>query len=57
MSLQILGSTEPEAIRVELGKVRWATRREFGVEFLVIPSESKERLNRFLTEVARKNAQ
>ena len=56
VSLQIMASGESKAIRVELGKVSWATRREFGVEFLVIHAESKDRLNRFLTEVVKQNA-
>ena len=56
VSLQIMAPGQPTAIRVELGKVCWATRREFGVEFLVIQGDSKERLNHYLTEVAKQNA-
>jgi hypothetical protein len=44
------------AIRVELGKVCWATRREFGVEFMVVLEDSKQRLNHFLTDVAKQGA-
>ena len=56
VSLQLMAPGQPTAIRVELGKVRWATRREFGVEFMVILEDSKERLNHFLTEVAKQSA-
>jgi preprotein translocase subunit SecE len=41
VSLQIMVPDQSTAIRVELGKVCWATRREFGVEFLVILDDSK----------------
>ena len=56
VSLQIMAPGQPTAIRVELGKVCWATRREFGVEFMVILEDSKERLNHFLIEVAKQSA-
>lgn len=56
VSLQIMAPGQPTAIRVELGRVCWATRREFGVEFMVILEDSKQRLNRFLIEVAKQNA-
>ena len=36
VSLQIMAPGQPTAIRVELGKVCWASKREFGVEFMVI---------------------
>jgi hypothetical protein len=56
VSLQIMVPGQPAAIRVELGKVCWATRREFGVEFMVILEDSKQRLNHFLTGVAKQSA-
>lgn len=56
VSLQITAPGQPTAICVELGKVCWATRREFGVEFLVILDESKERLNHFLIAMAKQSA-
>lgn len=56
VSLQIIAPGQPTAIQVELGKVCWATSREFGVEFLVISGDSKERLNHFLIEMARQSA-
>jgi hypothetical protein len=56
VSLQIMAPGQPTAIRVELGKVCWATRREFGVEFMVILEDSKHRLNHFLTDVAKQSA-
>jgi PilZ domain-containing protein len=45
------GQTTP--VSVELGKIRWATRREFGVEFMVVSGDSKERLDDFLIIVAK----
>ena len=56
VSLQIMEPGLSAAIRVELGRICWATRREFGVEFLVIPDDSKERLNHFLFKMAKQRA-
>ncbi|MEO5956701.1 MAG: PilZ domain-containing protein [Nitrospiraceae bacterium] len=56
VSLQIMEPGLSTAIRVELGRICWATRREFGVEFLVILDDSKERLNHFLLKVAKQRA-
>ena len=53
VSLQITVSSQPTPITIELGKVRWATRREFGVEFMVVESASKRRLDDFLLVVAK----
>ena len=53
VSLQITVSTQPTPITIELGKVRWSTRREFGVEFMVVEGASKRRLDEFLLLVAK----
>lgn len=53
ISLQITVSSQPTPITIELGKVRWSTRREFGVEFMVVESASKRRLDDFLLVVAK----
>ena len=53
VSLQITVSSQPTPIAIELGKVRWATKREFGVEFMVVENASKRRLDDFLLVVAR----
>ena len=53
ISLQITVSTQPTPITIELGKVRWSSRREFGVEFMVVEGASKRRLDDFLLEVAK----
>ena len=45
--------SQPTPIAIELGKIRWATRREFGVEFMVVERASKERLDDFLLVVAK----
>ena len=56
VSLQITVPNQPKPISVELGKVRWATRREFGVEFLVVTGEAQERLDNFLIGMAKQGA-
>ena len=53
VSLQISVSSQPTPIIIELGKVRWSTRREFGVEFMVVEGASKRRLDDFLLAVAK----
>ena len=53
VSLQITVSNRPTPITIELGKVRWSTRREFGVEFMVVEGPSKRRLDEFLLVVAK----
>ncbi|GKS58116.1 hypothetical protein YTPLAS18_16430 [Nitrospira sp.] len=35
------------AVKVELGRVSWATRREFGVQFVLLDGASRARLERF----------
>ena len=53
VSLQIMVPGQPTPIVVELGRICWSTRREFGVEFKVVPGDSKQRLEAFLMEVAK----
>ena len=53
VSLQITVSSQPTPIVIELGKVRWSTRREFGVEFMVVERASQRRLDDFLLVVAK----
>ena len=53
VSLHITVSNQPTPIVIELGKVRWATKREFGVEFMVVENVSKRRLDDFLLIVAK----
>jgi PilZ domain len=53
VSLHITVSNQPTPIVIELGKVRWATKREFGVEFMVVENASKRRLDDFLLIVAK----
>jgi PilZ domain len=52
-SLQITVSSQPTPITIELGKVRWSTQREFGIEFMVVEPASKRRLDVFLLVVAK----
>jgi len=56
VSLQITVSDQSRPLSVELGKVRWATRREFGVEFMVVTGGSQQHLDEFLMTVAKREA-
>jgi len=56
VSLEITVPGQPTPIFVELGRISWATRREFGVEFKVVPGDSKQRLDAFLIDVAKRSA-
>lgn len=56
VSLQITVPGQPTPISIELGRICWATRREFGVEFKVIPRDSKQGLDAFLIEVAKQSS-
>jgi hypothetical protein len=46
LSITLPGNREP--VVVELARVRWATRREFGLEFRILNRDGKRRLARFL---------
>jgi hypothetical protein len=48
VSLRILLPSSRAPIHIEMGKVRWATVQEFGVEFLVVSREERDRLDRFI---------
>jgi len=48
LQLRIQLPTLPAPISVPLGAVRWAIRREFGVEFIRLPHEDQERLRQHL---------
>lgn len=53
ISLQLTVSSQAKPIVIELGMVRWITRREFGVEFMVLDGASRLQLDDFLLLVAR----
>ena len=48
LQLRIHLPNQPAAVTVPLGAVRWAIRREFGVEFIRVPQEDQERLRQHL---------
>jgi hypothetical protein len=48
LQLHIQLPTLPAGISVPLGAVRWAIRREFGVEFIRLPREDQERVRQHL---------
>ena len=39
---------EPPALPIELGTIKWVRGHQFGVEFMRIPVEAQQRLNRTL---------
>lgn len=46
-----IGLPDPSSvISVELARVRWAMRQEFGVEFILIPRADKAKLDQFLAQ-------
>lgn len=47
VSITLPGEADP--VLVELARVRWATRQEFGLEFRIISHAEKRRLQRFLS--------
>jgi hypothetical protein len=53
ISLHITVSSQLTPIAIELARVRWATRRELGMEFMVVERASKQRLDDFLLAVAK----
>jgi hypothetical protein len=56
VSLQITVPTRERVVSVELGRICWATQHEFGVEFRIVPTDSKKVLDEYLVEVARRES-
>jgi len=52
VTLRLASSQGGAPIVIELGRVRWATRREFGVEFVMVLSKEQARLDHFLITAA-----
>lgn len=46
LTLELPGQREP--VQIELARVRWATRQEFGVEFRIMSRVAKQQLQRCL---------
>ncbi len=53
VTLQFTPSEDKPPVSIELGRVRWATLHEFGVEFLMILPKERSRLERFLAMALR----
>lgn len=53
VTLQFTSSEDKPPVSIELGRVRWATLHEFGVEFLMILPKERSRLERFLAMALR----
>lgn len=52
VSLRIVSQEGDYPINVEMARVRWATTNEFGVEFLMVMSKEREKLERILRTAA-----
>ncbi|MEO5956454.1 MAG: PilZ domain-containing protein [Nitrospiraceae bacterium] len=46
--VSVLFPNHPQALSIELGKIKWVKDHEFGVEFLRLPLEARQRLNNTL---------
>ncbi len=46
--VSMLLNNEPAALPVELGTIKWVRGNQFGVEFLRVPVDAQQRLNRVL---------
>ena len=46
--VSVLLPNHPQALSVELGTIKWVKGHEFGVEFLRLPLEARQRLNNTL---------
>jgi PilZ domain-containing protein len=46
--VSVLLPNQTAALSIELGTVKWVQGKEFGVEFLCLPFEARQRLNRAL---------
>jgi len=46
--VSVLLGDRAAALPIELGRVKWVNGRQFGVEFLRLPVEAQQRLNRAL---------
>jgi hypothetical protein len=48
VTMQFTPSEGKPSVTIEMGRVRWATLHEFGVEFLMVLPGERSRLDRFL---------
>lgn len=53
ITLQFTTSEDKPPVSIEMGRVRWATLHEFGIEFLMILPKERSRLERFLAMAVR----
>jgi hypothetical protein len=51
ITLRIAIDPQSPPVLIEMGKVRWSSPTDFGVEFLIVPSKDLDRLQRFLRTV------
>ena len=56
VTLRLAPSGYDIPISIEMGRVRWATTQEFGVEFLIVLGPEREKLDGFLRTVIAKPA-
>jgi len=48
MRMSVLLPNQKPALSIDLGTIKWVQGKEFGVEFLRLPFEARQRLNRTL---------
>lgn len=53
VTLQFVPAQGTVPVSIEMGRVQWATLHEFGVEFLMLLSKERARLDRFLMVATR----
>ncbi len=46
--VSVLLPDQTAALSIELGRIRWVQGNQFGVEFVLLPLEARQRLNRTL---------
>jgi len=56
VTLRLTPSEGNTPIIIEMGRVRWATMQEFGVEFLIVRQKEREKLEWFLRTAVSKPA-
>lgn len=50
IKLSVLMPDPTSSLFIELGKIRWAGKNTFGVEFIRVPTITRHRLDRIVTE-------
>ena len=54
LALHILLPAQSEPLKVDVAEVRWGQAGEFGLEFVRLPLQEKQRLTRFITAIEKR---